>query len=121
MGASEAPVHLFYPALAANADGDVAIVMAQSSANERASIQATGREDGEMTPTFARTLIKLGDVCTIPDEIFLGSGRWGDYFGIALDPDDDTFWIIGQWMVEDGDPPDDGWGTTFAHGEVVPD
>jgi hypothetical protein len=119
--AGTVPVHLFFPAIAANADGDVAIVMGQSSLHEKASIQATGREDGETTPTFARTLIKLSDVCTVPDEGGINHGRWGDYFGIALDPDDDTFWVIGEWMVEDGDDPDDGWGIYFANVEVVPD
>jgi hypothetical protein len=57
----------------------------------------------------------------VPDEGGINHGRWGDYFGIALDPDDDTFWVIGEWMVEDGDDPDDGWGIYFANVEVVPD
>jgi len=51
MGDSEAPAHLFYPAMSVNDDHDVAIVMQQTSEEEFVSVQAWGRrEAGDETP-----------------------------------------------------------------------
>jgi len=83
-------VYTFFPAIASNRFGNVAMVMAASSASEFASVQATGRLRTDPPGTMGS-----------PTQLTIGSrgadGRWGDYFYIALDPNDDTtFWMIGQ-------------------------
>jgi hypothetical protein len=45
----------------------------------------------------ALTLAKIGNQAA--------SGRWGDYFDMALDPDGRTFWYVGEYY-EGG-----GWDT----------
>jgi hypothetical protein len=37
------------------------------------------------------------------------NGRWGDYYGIALDPDGETFWAVGMT-----DESGIGWDTRIA-------
>jgi len=80
----------FFPAIYANAAGELAMVLAQSASTEFVSMQATSRLPDD-PPGFMRetTQITIGDSGA--------AGRWGDYFDIAVDPTDDRlFWIIGQ-------------------------
>lgn len=58
-----------------------------------------------------------GDVGPGPEENVL---RWGDYNGAAVDPDDGSFWVIGQY-AKDSQPGEDGpveselYGTRIAN------
>lgn len=89
-------IHYFYPAIASDKFGRVGMVMARSASNEFAGIWATGREPGDEAGTM-----------TTPQRLAVGDtgsgGRWGDYFDIALDPNDDrTFWVVGQYAKSFG-------------------
>lgn len=84
-------VHYFFPAIASDKFGRVGMVMARSAADERASVYVTGRVPSD----------PLGQMSE-PVQLAIGndglSGRWGDYFDIALDPNDDkTFYVVGQY------------------------
>jgi hypothetical protein len=85
-------IHTYFPALFENAAGDVGMVFARSSSNEYVSVQITGRHPNDPPGTMAQpTQLFIGDAA--------GSGRWGDYYSIAIDPNDDlTFWIIGEYQ-----------------------
>jgi len=88
--------YYFFPAIASDKFGRVGMVMAHSSPSVYASVQVAGRE-----PTDP-----LGQMSD-PLELAIGdrgySGRWGDYFDIAIDPNDDrTFWVVGQYATTFG-------------------
>jgi len=83
--------HHFYPAIYSDRFENVGMVTAQSSSSEFASIQATGRVPSDPSGSMSD-----------PIELAIGSagasGRWGDYFDIAIDPNDDsTFWVVGMY------------------------
>ena len=88
--------HTWFPALARNDAGNTAIVMARSSTSEFASVWYTHREPGDALNSMrpAREL-KAGEGNY--------SGRWGDYFDIAVDPTNGTtFWGIGEYASSSG-------------------
>jgi hypothetical protein len=89
-------IHTYFPALAENGAGDVGMVVAQSASNQFVSVQVTGRKAGDPPGTMGElTQLKIGNRS--------GSGRWGDYYGIEVDPtDDNTFWIVGQYQNAGG-------------------
>ena len=88
-------VHTWFPAIVTNGCGETGVILARSSASEFAGIAYTGR----------RSTDALGSM-TVPLSTFATgtSGytdfRWGDYFGIAIDPSDGrTFWGVGEYAV----------------------
>ena len=85
-------INTWFPAILANAQGDVGVVLARSSPEEYAGIWVTGRRAsdpaGTMTLPLTPLAIGTSGYCDF---------RWGDFFGIALDPlDDRVFWGAGQ-------------------------
>ena len=91
-----AGVHTFFPAIASDTFGNVAMVTGMSSSSTYASVQATGRKSGDAPGT-------MGEL----EELVVGNatanGRWGDYFDIALDPTDGrTFWMVGEHQSPGG-------------------
>ncbi len=83
-------VSTFFPAIYTDAAGNTAMVMAHSSPTETASIAISGRTATDPPGMMSEpVLFATGDFAT--------SGRWGDYFDIAIDPEDNTtFWTIGE-------------------------
>lgn len=116
--ADDAAVHLFHPAIAANANHDIAIVMAQSSGNETISMRAWGRlADGTVMGPETIIASAVGTVLDQPQ----GDREFGDYFDIALDDDDLRFWVIGEYIKEgEGEDPD-YWATRIALIELTDD
>lgn len=100
----------FYPALALDAAGDLAILAGYSSANEYPGLLVTGRLSRDPIGTLQ-----------IPVTVRAGVGpershchpltavcRYGDYFGASADPSDPTqLWLAGQF----GRGLGIGWGT----------
>jgi len=82
----------FYPAIHVNkAFQDVAIVFGRSGTTEFPSIRHSGRRTADGT--------MQSSAYVVPGVATYEGSRWGDYFGISLDPDDDeTFWVGGQYM-----------------------
>ena len=80
--------------------------MARAAAEEFAGIWVTGREPGDAAGEMSEPVrLAVGDVGT--------SGRWGDYFDIAVDPNDDrTFWVVGQY------PKNFGWQSWIGSFQV---
>lgn len=80
-----------FPAIGANAAGEVGVILGQSAPNTRVGVSIAGRKPTDPVGRMgAPQLIKPGDSD--------GGGRWGDYYGVAVDPSDDTtFWGVGQY------------------------
>ncbi len=99
--------YVFYPALRPDADGNLIVVFGYSSASDYASVGVTLKPAGGSFVTWL-PLARGGAPQT--------SGRWGDYFGAAVDPSDPgAVWVVGQASARVDSVPDGlGWTTTVA-------
>ena len=86
----------FYPAIAANVRGDAAVVLGAARSSEYPSIRVAGRRDSDSPGTMGGlTQVAIGDAGS--------DGRWGDYFDMTVDPNDDTrFWFVGEYARDYG-------------------
>ncbi len=83
----------FFPAIAANARGDVAVAYGASSLTVYPQVSISARRALDPTGTMSQSTV-LANGTTAPTA---AGNRWGDYFGIAVDPVNDcTFWCIGE-------------------------
>jgi len=86
----------FFPAIAANRRGETAVVVASASSSVNPELYIVGRKQND-------TLGMMG----IPTKVVEGSvgadGRWGDYFDMTVDPNNDVrFWYIGEYQTPAG-------------------
>ena len=89
--------HYFYPAIMPNPDGDLALAFCRSSSTEFAGERFTGRRAGDPLGSLEPSQpLKAGKAHYVLLDN-LGRDRWGDYSGIASDPEDDSLWIYGQY------------------------
>ncbi|MFO0983001.1 MAG: hypothetical protein U1E76_14940 [Planctomycetota bacterium] len=101
-------VFSWFPAIARNAAGDIGMVMARGGASEYPSVWYARREPSDPPGTMqpAREL-KAGEAGY--------SGRWGDYFDIAVDPENDwAFWGVGEFARSFG------WSTYIGRFAFTP-
>jgi hypothetical protein len=94
----------FMPALAVDRNGDLAVTYTKSNSTTNPQIKYAGRLAGDPANTLAQTEQTLIDgtgsqsgncgpsACT----------RWGDYSGMALDPNGCTFWMAGEYYATTG-------------------
>ena len=103
-------VSTFFPAIYTDVDGNTAVVMAHSSPTETASVAISGRSANDPPGMMSEPMIfATGDFAT--------TGRWGDYFDIALDPEDNTtFWTIGEVTSNSAG----GWITSIDNIQILP-
>lgn len=102
----------FFPTVAVNEAGAVALAYGTSSSNQRIRFWVTARKAGDPAG-------EMGDpVLVRQSSASLGSDsgqRWGDYYDATIDPvDGQTFWAIGQTQ-ESGI----GWDTRIAKFSLV--
>jgi hypothetical protein len=89
----------YYPDLAVDKNGNMAIGYTKSSFTDWTELWVTGRLAGDPAGTLQ-----------VEDQLVAGTGnytdgagcggacdRWGDYSGMAADPDGCTFWYIGEY------------------------
>jgi FG-GAP-like repeat/CARDB/Divergent InlB B-repeat domain/FG-GAP repeat len=97
--------YYFYPAVITDASGNLEVVFSRSSASDYADVRVTGRLLTD-PPDTVQPSIQLH-----PGLTYNTSGRWGDYFGAALDPSDPTkVWVVGEYAESSSI----GWGTRVA-------
>ncbi|MFQ5353856.1 MAG: hypothetical protein ACE5DR_02815 [Thermodesulfobacteriota bacterium] len=103
---------LFYwfPAVTVDGAGNIVTVFSRGGVSEYAGIRFSGRLTTD-TAMQASSLLKAGETCVTGQ-------RWGDYFGISVDPSNsDNVWIYGEWAKDvPGVDPIWDWGTWI--GEV---
>jgi hypothetical protein len=110
-----AGVNTFMPAINVNASGQMALTFTQSSDDQFADMMITGRQPGQPAG-FTETPVVARSGLAGYNPSGEGEQRWGDYAGLALDPQDDhTFWAFGETAATT-----DAWATTFAQFEVGP-
>lgn len=94
---------IWMPAIAANAEGSIAVVSSRSSSTQAAQIVANSRNTSD-------ALGNMGPVVVLRNSegnSYSSGSRWGDYFGATVDPVDElTFWGIAMVYNSSG-----GWRT----------
>lgn len=99
----------FFPDLAVNQCGDMAIGYTKSSTTMFPSIWITGRESSDPAGTLqAETEMKAGEITYSAFDS--APRRWGDYTGMTIDPDGKTFWYLGEYSKDTG-ISSGRWGT----------
>ncbi len=100
---SSPALHYFTPAINKNAAGSIAMLFTASSTTVTANVMMAGRLAGDPAGTMGA-----------PSALQVSAGtnytqnRWGDYFGVDVDPaDDTTFYGIGEWVSSTN-----GWTTS---------
>ena len=96
---SDTDLDLYYPSIAANADGDVVIGFSGSSDTQYISSYAVaGTTSGAVTTFGDVTLLKAG-VSTYLKLDTTSRNRWGDYSATVLDPLKSTrFWTFQEFV-----------------------
>ena len=90
-------VYHFFPAIQTIANGDAFMVFARSSSTDFAQLRATGRVPADPPGTMANSVVDQAGSSAFR------STRWGDYFSVARDPDDDGIaWMVGQYAAPAG-------------------
>tara|TARA_X000001036_G_scaffold350622_1_gene331342 strand:- start:496 stop:2352 length:1857 start_codon:yes stop_codon:yes gene_type:complete len=86
----------FFPAIAANKRGEVAVVVATANNTTNPTLQIMGRKGSDDLGLLGQsTVVAVGNAGA--------DGRWGDYFDMTVDPNNDTvFWYIGEVQNSSG-------------------
>jgi hypothetical protein len=100
----------YYPSLAVNGNGDVALGFSGSSTDEYVSAFVAGRRAIDPPSTTSLPiLLKAGEGPYVQLDLG-GLNRWGDYSLTSVDPvDDATIWSIQEYARENN-----SWGTWIA-------
>ena len=116
-----AGAYTFYPSVAVDGNGNIAVSFAASASSIYPGAYYTGRLSGDAAGTMQPASV-LREGLDYYYRAFGGSrNRWGDYSGISVSPDDDqTFWVFNEYALTRGTvlgsyPDEDGrWGTAFG-------
>lgn len=83
--------YVFFPALAVDGSGGLHVVFGYSSRTEHPSIMTAGQSaNGTKNAMDSKVIVARGESDSPTD-------RYGDYFGLAVDPTDpNTYWVVGQ-------------------------
>ena len=92
------------PALAVDRNGDLAVTYTKSNSTTNPQIKYAGRLAGDPVNTLAQTEQTLIDGTGSQSGNCGASActRWGDYSGMALDPNGCEFWMSGEYYATTG-------------------
>ncbi|MFZ4573014.1 MAG: PA14 domain-containing protein [Phycisphaerales bacterium] len=89
-------LHTIFPAIGVNSAGDAGVSLGVTSATSRVAVAIAGRR-------AADPLGRMGVPVVVKQGESDGGGRWGDYYAVAVDPNDDTtFWGVGEYRGPSG-------------------
>lgn len=107
---SSATLHYFYPSIAVNSVGDLAMGFTGSNASQFAACYFTGRSVSDPAGTMATPVLYKSGVASYNLLDGFGRNRWGDYSLTTLDPSDNlTFYTIQEYAHSTN-----VWGTFVA-------
>lgn len=116
--------YTFFPSVAVNRFGEAAAGFSASASSIFAGSYFTWRAAGDAAgSTRAPALLRAGTDWYVRT-FGAGRNRCGDYSGIAIDPEDQCFWVYNQHAMTRGTPTgsEDGrWATAYGKfcGEVI--
>lgn len=103
--------YYWFPSITTDNSNSIYLVFAYSSSKDYAGIRYTTRKTTD-TVTEPSTILRSGQVAITGSQ---NPERWGDYFGIAKDPSDNSVWIYGEYAKNIGPiptlPTAVDWGT----------
>lgn len=108
-----------FPDLAVNDCNDMAVGYTKTNSGMFPSVWYSGRESGVDAPGTlqAEAELKAGEITYTA---FAGAPhRWGDYTGMTIGPDGQTFWYLGEYSKITGNP-NGRWGN-FIGSFTFPD
>jgi len=86
----------FFPAIASNKRGEVIIVVGAANTSSNPTLQLVGRKSSD-------AIGKMGTPTLVASSTTGAEGRWGDYFDMTIDPNNDTrFWYVGEVQHNSG-------------------
>ncbi|GJM09336.1 MAG: hypothetical protein DHS20C11_16120 [Lysobacteraceae bacterium] len=114
----------FMPSIQVNGSGDVVIGYSESNGTKAVDMRVAARFVSDPMGSLQPPEVIASGAGEYDDFSGDDPERWGDYSGMALDPDDDeTFWVSNE-VVEtaaSGAGDDADWGTRIAQlGAVTP-
>lgn len=99
----------FFPDLAVTHCSDMAVGYTRSSNSSFPSIWIAAREFSDVAGALQPEVqLKAGEIAYTAFDT--SPRRWGDYTGMTIDPDGETFWYIGQYSKDTG-TLNGRWGT----------
>ncbi|MCP3957942.1 MAG: hypothetical protein GY719_08830 [bacterium] len=112
----------FFPAIAVNAFGDVAIGFSASAPSIFAGAYYTTRTAIDPAGTTNGSEVLRAGLDVYLRTFGAGSNRWGDYSGMEVDPTNECFWAYNEYAMTagSGTPPEDGRWATAAGTFCVP-
>ncbi|WP_223789204.1 Ig-like domain-containing protein [Marinicella meishanensis] len=88
----------FFPSIAVNADGGIGVGYSASSPSIFPGSYFSVRSPGDAAGTMrASEAIRVGT--DFYHRAFGGTNRWGDYTSVAVDPNDECFWVYNKHAV----------------------
>ena len=104
----EGDEHYFFPAIASDSNNNIGLVMAHASSSDYANVRISGHLTSDEAGTMSNPLqVDVGNAGY--------NGRWGDYFDLTIDPNDDhTFWYVGMHAESFG------WQTVIGSFTLTP-
>lgn len=93
-----------FPAITANVNQDAGVVLGATGPDNRLGVRVAGRRASD-------PLGRMGVPVLVNESAVNASGRYGDYYAVAVDPaDDTTFWGVGEYRTSSGWQ---NWVTSF--------
>mgnify|MGYP001174651399 CR=1 FL=1 len=86
----------FFPAIAPNKRGEVAAIVATATDDANPTLHIIGRKVGDQPGV-------MGTPTLVAESTDGAEGRWGDYFDLTVDPNNETrFWYVGEYRTPSG-------------------
>lgn len=104
-------LYLFFPSIAADAEGNVVMGCSGSNSTTFAGCYYTGRLASDPAGQMANVTLYADGLGAYQALDSFGRNRWGDYSQTTLDPVDGTFWTIQERARTAGNL----WATRIAH------
>ncbi|MGI8912441.1 MAG: hypothetical protein ACR2JY_01415 [Chloroflexota bacterium] len=106
-------VSTFYPGVAMDQTGNLALVYSTASATINPSVVVSGQTAGTTGTLLPATIVQPGAVSS-------NGTRWGDYFGAAVDPANPaTVWLNGEFAIAIDGSGLPNWGTEIAQVSIT--
>ena len=113
-----AGAYTFYPSIAVDSCGNMGLGFAVSASSIYAGAYYTGRLAGDAAGTVQPTSVLAAGTDWYYRAFGGSRNRWGDYSGLALDPDNEaTFWAYNEYAMTRGtviSGEDGRWATRFG-------
>ncbi len=98
-------LYYFYPALSIDSAGNLAVVFGYSSSTSYtccyASIGVTAHTAADPANTFRQPITVRKGNSSETGHNFIGTVRFGDYFGASVDPSNQTvIWVAGEYLTQ---------------------